>query len=143
MLHYGEHQDDNKPLKNMDKQLKDMDGDYHVMLLERIESKKQLKAKFQDIERKIQANRDFTKAETKRVNDTLKAFRSKFEFRLRTLRELFEGKINAMRKFNREQFEFSDNRLNTLEENIEKEVQDRIEETDEIMNDTQTTLTSK
>ena len=40
MLHYGEHQDDNKPLKNMDKQLKEMDGDYHVMLLERIESKK-------------------------------------------------------------------------------------------------------
>jgi len=102
MTHYNEHQDDNKPLKNMDKQLKEMDGDYHVMLLERIESKKQLKAKFQDIERKIQANRDFTKAEQKRVNDTLKAFRSKFEFRLRTLRELFEGKINAMRKYNRE-----------------------------------------
>lgn len=48
-----------------------------------------------------------------------------------------------MRKYNREQFEFSDNRLDTLEQNIEKEVQDRIEETDEIMNDTQTTLTSK
>jgi len=40
MTHYNEHQDDNKPLKNMDKQLKEMDGDYHVMLLERIESKK-------------------------------------------------------------------------------------------------------
>jgi hypothetical protein len=37
----------------MDKQLKEMDGDYSVMLMERIESKKQLKAKFQDIERKI------------------------------------------------------------------------------------------
>ena len=118
-------------------------------LMERIESKKQLKAKFQDIERKIQANRDFTKAEQKRVNDTLKAFRSKFEFKLRTLKELFEGKINAMRKYNREQFEISDNlltslnRLNDLESNIEKEVSDRIEETDDIMNDTQTTLTSK
>lgn len=143
MLHYKEHQDDNKPLKNMDKQLKEMDGDYNVMLMERIESKKQLKAKFQDIERKIQANRDFTKAEQKRVNDTLKAFRSKFEFKLRTLKELFEGKINAMRKYNREQFEISDNRLNDLESNIEKEVSDRIEETDDIMNDTQTTLTSK
>ena len=73
----------------------------------------------------------------------MKAFRSKFEFRLRTLRELFEGKINAMRKFNREQFEYSTNRLDKLESDIEKEVQDRIEETDEIMNETQTTLTSK
>ena len=59
------------------------------------------------------------------------------------LKELFEGKINAMRKYNREQFEISDNRLNDLESNIEKEVSDRIEETDDIMNDTQTTLTSK
>jgi len=48
-----------------------------------------------------------------------------------------------MRKYNREQFEISDNRLNDLESNIEKEVSDRIEETDDIMNDTQTTLTSK
>ena len=67
-------QDDNTPLKDMDNQLIEMDRDYNVMLMERIESKKQLEAKFQDIQRKIQANRDFTKAETKRVNDTLKAF---------------------------------------------------------------------
>jgi len=72
----------------------------------------------------------------------LKAFRSKFEFKLRTLKELFEGKINAMRKYNREQFEISENRLNNLESNIEKEISDRIEETDDIMNDTQTTLTN-
>ena len=30
-----------------------MDQDYEVMLMERIESKKQLEAKFQDIQRKI------------------------------------------------------------------------------------------
>jgi len=62
-----EQQDANEPLKNMDYQLNEMDQDYNVMLMERIESKKQLEAKFQDIYRKIQANRDFTKAETKRV----------------------------------------------------------------------------
>jgi hypothetical protein len=42
-------QDDNVPLKAMDTQLKEMDKDYEVMLMERIESKKQLEAKFQDI----------------------------------------------------------------------------------------------
>ena len=46
-------QDDNIPLKDMDNQLKEMDQDYEVMLMERIESKKQLEAKFQDIQRKI------------------------------------------------------------------------------------------
>ena len=33
----------------MDLQLNEMDQDYEVMLMERIESKKQLEAKFQDI----------------------------------------------------------------------------------------------
>jgi hypothetical protein len=37
----------------MDLQLNEMDQDYEVMLMERIESKKQLEAKFQDIQRKI------------------------------------------------------------------------------------------
>jgi hypothetical protein len=63
MSHFKEQQDANEPLKNMDVQLTTMDQDYNVMLMERVESKKQLEAKFQDIYRKIQANRDFTKAE--------------------------------------------------------------------------------
>ena len=86
--------------------------------MERIESKKQQEAKFQDIQRKIQANRDFTKAETKRVNDTLKAFRAKFEHKLRELRETFEGRLNDMRKYNREQFSAADQRLDKLEKDI-------------------------
>jgi hypothetical protein len=49
MLGFAETQDDNVPLKNMDNQLIEMDRDYNVMLMERIESKKQLEAKFQDI----------------------------------------------------------------------------------------------
>ena len=47
----------------MDNQMNEMDQDYDVMLRERVESRKQLEAKFQDIARKIQANRDFTSAE--------------------------------------------------------------------------------
>lgn len=46
MQQYLEQQDDNMPLKDMDNQLKEMDQDYEVMLMERIESKKQLEAKF-------------------------------------------------------------------------------------------------
>ena len=46
MQQYLKQQDDNMPLKDMDNQLKEMDQDYEVMLMERIESKKQLEAKF-------------------------------------------------------------------------------------------------
>ena len=49
MKEYSGQQDDNVPLKKMDNQLVEMDRDYNVMLMERIESKKQLEAKFQDI----------------------------------------------------------------------------------------------
>lgn len=40
MEHFRPQQDDNQPLKQMDGQLSEMDQDYNVMLLERIESKK-------------------------------------------------------------------------------------------------------
>ena len=100
----------------MDTQLKDMDQDYEVMLMERIESKKQLEAKFQDIQRKIQANRDFTRSETKRLHDTLIAFRNRFETNLRQLKDEFETKIRLMREENRAEFRKIDERLDHVEQ---------------------------
>ena len=143
MTGYLGQQDENVPLAAMDNQLVEMDRDYNVMLMERIESKKQLEAKFQDIQRKIQANRDFTKAEEKRVNDTLKAFRARFEHKLRMLREKFEAKINAMRELNRRETRNADERLDRLENAIAQEVEDRVTETDEQINQTQDTLNRK
>lgn len=46
MTGYLGQQDENVPLAAMDNQLVEMDRDYNVMLMERIESKKQLEAKF-------------------------------------------------------------------------------------------------
>lgn len=112
------------------------------MLREKVESRKQLEAKFQDIARKIQANRDFTSAEQKRVKDTLKALQAKFEFKLKELREDFEGKIGAMRLYNREQFKLADERLNALEDAITKEVEDRVTESDELIYETKDDLTN-
>lgn len=76
------------------------------------------------------------------MNDTLRAFRAKFEHKLRELREEFEGRLNDMRKFNREQFTAGDERLDKLERNINQEVQDRVDETDETINETQHVLTN-
>ena len=131
MGHFAEDQDDNQKIKEMKHQLKEMDHDYDVMLRERIESKKQLEAKFQDIARKITANKDFTNAEVKRVQDTLKAFTSKFEFKLRQLKEEFEEKIRLMKEHNRNEFRIAKERMDIIDESIHQEVKDRIVESDE------------
>jgi ElaB/YqjD/DUF883 family membrane-anchored ribosome-binding protein len=140
MSNFREQQDDNKVLKDMDNQMIEMDQDYDVMLREKVESRKQLEAKFQDIARKIQANRDFTNAEQKRVKDTLKALQSKFEYKLKELREDFEGKINAMREHNRREFQKAEKRLTALEEAINKEIDDRVTESDELIYETRDDL---
>ena len=46
MSSFKDEQDDNKALKEMDQQMIEMDQDYDVMLREKIESRKQLEAKF-------------------------------------------------------------------------------------------------
>ena len=140
MGHFRVHQDDNKELKEMKHQLTEMDHDYDVMLRERIESKKQLEAKFQDIARKIQANKDFTNAEVKRVRDTLKAFTSKFEYKLRLLKEDFEEKIRKMKEHNRNEFRIAKDRMDAIEDSIHKEISDRIIESDEHLNATRADL---
>ena len=67
------------------------------------------------------------------MKDTLKALQSKFEYKLKELRDELEGKITAMRLYNREQFKAADDRLTKLEDAITKEVEDRITESDELI----------
>ena len=73
----------------------------------------------------------------------MKAFRAKFEHKLRVLREKFENKIKAMRENNRKEFINAEQRLDRLESAINQEVEDRVTETDEKIADTQDTLTRK
>ena len=52
------------------------------------------------------------------MQDTLKAFRSRFEINLRDLKEEFEFKVKTMRDYNRQEFKIADNRLDKLENSI-------------------------
>ena len=70
----------------------------------------------------------------KRVRDTLKAFTSKFEYKLRLLKEEFEEKIRLMREHNRTEFGIAKDRMDAIEDSIHKEVSDRIIESDEALN---------
>jgi len=74
------------------------------------------------------------------VKDTLKALQSKFEYKLKELRDDFEGKINAMRAHNRKEFKLADKRLTALEDAITKEVEDRVTESDELIYETRDDL---
>lgn len=74
------------------------------------------------------------------MKDTLKALQSKFQYKLKELRDDFEGKINAMRSHNRSEFKLADKRLTALEESINKEVDDRVTESDELIYETRDDL---
>ena len=74
------------------------------------------------------------------MKDTLKALQSKFEHKLKELRDEMEGKINAMRLYNREQFELANQRLDDLDNAINKEVEDRVTESDELIYETRDDL---
>ena len=74
------------------------------------------------------------------MKDTLKALQSKFEHKLKELRDERERKINAMRLYNREQFELANQRLDDLDNAINKEVEDRVTESDELIYETRDDL---
>jgi hypothetical protein len=74
------------------------------------------------------------------VRDTLKAFTSKFEYKLRLLKEDFDEKIRLMKEHNRNEFRIAKERMDKLEENINKEISDRIIESDEALNNTRAEL---
>ena len=72
--------------------------DFEDMKRTREEAKKQLEARFRDVYRRIQATKDFVVSEGKRINDTLKAFKSKFENQLQQLDDKFQEKHDTLKK---------------------------------------------
>ena len=63
----------------------------------------------------------------------MKALESKFNHKLKELRDDYEAKINAMRAHNRKEFDLANKRLNSLEDAITQEVEDRVTESDELI----------
>ena len=74
------------------------------------------------------------------MRDTLKAFTSKFEYKLRLLKEEFDEKIRKMREHNRNEFRVAKDRMDAIEDSIHKEISDRIIESDEQLNATRADL---
>ena len=89
---------DNQKLKGLDGQMGEMRNDFEDMKRTREEARKQLEAKFQDIYKKLAALKEALETEAKRVNNSLKAFESKFLCLLNELKEELKKDIAEEKK---------------------------------------------
>ena len=90
---------DNQKLKGLDGQMGEMKNDFEDMKRTREEARKQLEAKFQDIYKKLAALKEALETEAKRVNNSLKAFESKFICLLNELKDDLHKEMEEEKKF--------------------------------------------
>eukprot|EP00826_Nyctotherus_ovalis_P030108 TRINITY_DN2391_c0_g1_i4.p2 TRINITY_DN2391_c0_g1~~TRINITY_DN2391_c0_g1_i4.p2 ORF type:complete len:155 (+),score=55.53 TRINITY_DN2391_c0_g1_i4:130-594(+) len=124
-------QKDNEKLVGLKSQMGEMGKDYEEMIRAREEARKQLEAKFEDVHRRLQENREFTVAEGKRVNDTLRAFQVTFETQLKETEEEILAEIEGRKKRVREELVKIGERLEKLDKGLEEEREARLRDTDE------------
>ena len=123
----------NEKLDGLQGQIGEMHNDFEDMKRTREEARKQLEAKFLDIYKKIQSLKEALEAEAKRVNDSLRAFESKFTFLLNELKENVYKTIDEEKKFVREKFDTHEKRMDSLEQMIKEEREERLKQTDEML----------
>lgn len=133
---------DNERLKNLQNQMSEMNNDFEDMKRTREEAKKQLEAKFLDIYKKINSINENMDSENKRVNYSLKAFESKFEYLMEQFRNVFNQDFEAEKSYTRKTLNSHSDRLKRLEEMIMQEKRERMKQTDEHLNPLRTHLSN-
>jgi hypothetical protein len=134
---------DNEKLGALKGQVGEMGAAYDEMVRAREEAKKQLDAKFEDVYNKLQANRDFTIAEGKRVNDTLRAFQEKFSGQLRATEDKLREEMEKDKKQMREQAQLISDGVTKVEKALEDEKADRLRQSDENLKPIKENIASK
>eukprot|EP00826_Nyctotherus_ovalis_P012518 TRINITY_DN13317_c0_g1_i2.p1 TRINITY_DN13317_c0_g1~~TRINITY_DN13317_c0_g1_i2.p1 ORF type:complete len:145 (-),score=56.97 TRINITY_DN13317_c0_g1_i2:466-900(-) len=119
---------ENEKLASLKAQMVDVAHDYEDMIRAREEAQKQLEARFEDVYRKLQANKEFTLAEGKRVNDTLRAFQLKFETQLTSTKERLNAGISDEKKSVREEMAKVDEHIAGIERGILQEREERLKQ---------------
>ena len=119
---------DNQKLKGLDGQMGEMKNDFEDMKRTREEARKQLEAKFQDIYKKLAALKESLDTEAKRVNNSLKAFESKFVCLLNELKDDLHKEMEEEKKFVRNKFDEHEKHLNDLEKKLEQEKEERLKQ---------------
>ena len=133
---------DNQKIKGLDGQMGEMRNDFEDMKRTREEARKQLEAKFQDIYKKLAALKEALETEAKRVNNSLKAFESKFLCLLNELKEELKKDMDDEKKFVRDKFNEHEKHMEELERKLEQERQERLKQNEDTLGNIQNRLTS-
>lgn len=91
-------------LENLNKQILIMYEDFEDMKRARDDARKQLEARFLDIHKKLQYMQEALNSEGRRVNDSIKAFSSKFDFLLNELEVNFYKSLTEEQEFTKQRF---------------------------------------
>jgi len=91
-------------LNNLNKQILVMYEDFEDMKRARDDARKQLEARFLDIHKKLQYMQEALNSEGRRVNDSIKAFSSKFDFLLNELEVNFYKTLTEEQEFTKVRF---------------------------------------
>ena len=132
---------DNQKLKGLDGQMGEMRNDFEDMKRTREEARKQLEAKFQDIYKKLAALKEALETEAKRVNNSLKAFESKFLCLLNELKEELKKDIEEEKKFVRDKFAEHEKHMEDIEKKLEQEREERLKQNQDTLGNIQNRLT--
>ena len=132
---------DNQKLKGLDGQMGEMRNDFEDMKRTREEARKQLEAKFQDIYKKLAALKEALETEAKRVNNSLKAFESKFLCLLNELKEELKKDMDDEKKFVRDKFAEHEKHMEEIEKKLEQEREERLKQNQDTLGNIQNRLT--
>ena len=131
---------DNQKLKGLDGQMGEMRNDFEDMKRTREEARKQLEAKFQDIYKKLAALKEALETEAKRVNNSLKAFESKFLCLLNELKEELKKDIAEEKKFVRDKFAEHEKHMEEIEKKLEQEREERLKQNEDTLGNIQNSI---
>ena len=133
---------DNQKLKGLDGQMGEMKNDFEDMKRTREEARKQLEAKFQDIYKKLAALKESLDTEAKRVNNSLKAFESKFVCLLNELKDELHKEMEEEKKYVHNKLDEHEKHLNDLEKKLEQEKEERLKQNQDTLGNIQNRLTN-
>ena len=91
-------------LNNLNKQILVMYEDFEDIKRTRDDARTQLEARFLDIHKKLQYMQEALNSEGRRVNDSIKAFSSKFDFLLNELEVNFYKTLTEEQEFTKVRF---------------------------------------
>lgn len=118
----------NEKLKGLNEQMSEMKKDFEEMKTSKIESRKELEGKFQDIYKKLDFLQQFLGTVTKQVNDSLRTHETKFNDLLNKLKDKLQKEMEEEKTFVKKKFEEYEKHLNDLEKKLEKKNEERFKQ---------------